>query len=93
MSQDGHTTAGLETYTMPKYAPIPYVVQKARERSTKKITIAGLRSAKQGYAKPTRGDENTAGLSQVTKPGQAEPAQQKNGTILTFRPGYENGAR
>ena len=74
-SQDGHTTAGLETYTMPKYAPISYVVQKARERPTKKNTTPGSRTAKQGYTKPTRENENTAGLGLVTKTGQAKPAQ------------------
>ena len=60
---------------MPKYAPISYVVQEARERLTKKNTTAGSRTAKQGYAKPTRGNENTAGLGQVTKTGQTKPAQ------------------
>ena len=79
-------------HTMPKYAPIPYVVQKARETPTKKNTTAVSGAAKEGYAKPTKGNENTAGLSQVTKMGQAEPAQQKNGTIIIFRPGYENRA-
>ena len=69
---------------MPKYAPISYVVQKARERPKKKSTTAGSRTAKQGYATPTRGNENTAGLGQVTKTGQAETAQQKNATTTNF---------
>ena len=70
-----------------------YFVRSAEinEKANKKNTTAGSRTAKQGYTKPTRGNENTAGLGQVTKTGQVKPAQQKNATTTNFRPGYENG--
>ena len=44
-------------------------------KANEKNTTAVSRAAKQGYAKPTRGNENTAGLGQVTKTGQAKLAE------------------
>ena len=54
-----------------------YFVRSAesKRKANKKNTTAGSRAAKQGYAKPTRGNENTAGLGQVTKTEQAKLAQ------------------
>ena len=54
---------------MSKYAPISYVVQKARERPTKKHSTAVSGAAKQGYAKLTGGNENTVGLRPSYKNG------------------------
>ena len=59
-----------------QYAPILYVVQKSRERAKKTHTHTAVSgAAKQGYAKPTRGDKITAGLGQDTRTGQIKQAQ------------------
>ena len=54
-----------------------YFVRSAesKRKTNKKNTAAGSRAEKKRYTKPTRGNENTAGLGQVTKKGQAKPAQ------------------
>ena len=61
---------------MHKYAHIYFVRSaESKRKANKNNTTTGSRTAKQGYAKPTRRNENTAGMGQVTKTGQASPAQ------------------
>ena len=74
-SQDGHTTAGLETYTTLKFAPIPYVVQKRKGKANQNKPTAIWRDANRGYAKPTRGNETRQVCGQVVKTEQAKPGR------------------
>ena len=92
IGQDGHTTAGLETYTMLKYAPISYVVQKARERPTKQIPhrARGLRNRR---TLNRRQETKTRQVwAKLRKRGRLNRHKQEDGTVKNFRPGYENKA-
>ena len=63
----------------PKYdAQIcTYFVRSAETKgeANQNKSTAISRVVKEGYDEPTRGNENTAGLDQVTKTEQAKPAQ------------------